>query len=235
MGRMRCRRKDRVQFFMEQQLDVGRGLQRRRLGGLLAHELRHRRTAVGEAATGQHQTGASHQCDVNDIPPHRRSFTADWRVLCRAKGNFYPFFTHQLLLKIARGTACPVSLPTPGLPSSRIRVFSGLGWAESKAMKTLTIAAVILAVLAAPAHAQTKRPHGDDKKKTDQRRRWTKRPTRPRSNHSGLQGEIRPLEHHQARGPSQEAEVIAAITVLRPSRTLRQLVARCARPRGTRA
>ena len=36
-------------------------------------------------------------------------------------------------------------------------------------MKTLTIAAVLLAVLAVPAHAQTKRPHDDDKKKVDQK------------------------------------------------------------------
>jgi hypothetical protein len=36
-------------------------------------------------------------------------------------------------------------------------------------MKTLTIAAVILAVLAASAHAQTRRPHDDDKKKTNQK------------------------------------------------------------------
>ncbi len=37
-------------------------------------------------------------------------------------------------------------------------------------MKTLTIAAVVLAMLAVPAHAQAKRSHGDDdKKKTDQR------------------------------------------------------------------
>ena len=39
-------------------------------------------------------------------------------------------------------------------------------------MKTLTVAAVILALVAMPAHAQMggKRQHGDDDKKTDQKK-----------------------------------------------------------------
>ena len=36
-------------------------------------------------------------------------------------------------------------------------------------MKTFAIAAVMLAFLAAPAHAQAKRPSGDEKKKTEER------------------------------------------------------------------
>ena len=39
-------------------------------------------------------------------------------------------------------------------------------------MRTFTVAAVILALVAMPAHAQMggKRPHGDDDKKTDQKK-----------------------------------------------------------------
>jgi len=36
---------------------------------------------------------------------------------------------------------------------------------RAEAMKTITIAAVILSMLAVPAHAQGKRPHGGDEKK----------------------------------------------------------------------
>jgi hypothetical protein len=36
---------------------------------------------------------------------------------------------------------------------------------RAEAMKTFTVAAVILSVLAVPAHAQGKRPHGGDEKK----------------------------------------------------------------------
>lgn len=36
-------------------------------------------------------------------------------------------------------------------------------------MKSFTIAAVILAMLAAPAHAQGKRPSGEEKKKIEQK------------------------------------------------------------------
>src|SRR5947208_3953188 len=57
----------------------------------------------------------------------------------------------------------------PGLPSSRSTVFSDMDERRARAMKTLTIAAVILAMLAAPVHAQARRPQGEDKKKTDQR------------------------------------------------------------------
>jgi hypothetical protein len=44
---------------------------------------------------------------------------------------------------------------------------------ETKAMKTFTIAAVMLALIAAPAYAQMgggKRNHGDDNGKTDQKK-----------------------------------------------------------------
>jgi len=39
-------------------------------------------------------------------------------------------------------------------------------------MRTFTVAAIILAVVAVPAHAQMggKRPHGDDDRKTDQKK-----------------------------------------------------------------
>ena len=39
-------------------------------------------------------------------------------------------------------------------------------------MRTFTLAAIILAVVAMPAHAQMggKRPHGDDDRKTDQKK-----------------------------------------------------------------
>jgi hypothetical protein len=40
---------------------------------------------------------------------------------------------------------------------------------RAEAMKTFTIAAVILSVLAMPAHAQARRPHGEEKKAKDDR------------------------------------------------------------------
>jgi hypothetical protein len=40
---------------------------------------------------------------------------------------------------------------------------------ESSAMRTFTIAAVMLAMLTTAVHAQTRRPAGDDKKKTEQK------------------------------------------------------------------
>jgi hypothetical protein len=47
-----------------------------------------------------------------------------------------------------------------------IRLQGRLASGESEAMKTFTVAVAILALIAAPAHAQMggKRPHGDDKK-----------------------------------------------------------------------
>jgi hypothetical protein len=42
-------------------------------------------------------------------------------------------------------------------------------------MKTFTVAALMLALLAMPAHAQARRPHGGDDKQVDQKKLQEKR------------------------------------------------------------
>jgi len=82
----------------------------------------------------------------------------------------YPLFAHQQLLKIVRQDRLSRLIDDPGIAIiTQQGIFRAWMGGEQKAMKTFTIAAVILAVLAAPAHAQARRPQGDDKKKTDQR------------------------------------------------------------------
>jgi hypothetical protein len=71
----------------------------------------------------------------------------------------------QLLKKVLRWARLR-RMPAPGLPSSGREVdFSRTdGWRRTQAMRTFTIAAVVLAVLAVPVHAQGRRPHAEDKK-----------------------------------------------------------------------
>ena len=79
-------------------------------------------------------------------------------------------------------------------------------------MKILTIAAVLLAMLALPAHAQARRPHEDGKKAAEGKPKVDENAYKAALERiPELQGEVRPLEHHQACGPRQETEVIVAI------------------------
>jgi len=65
----------RIQFFPHDLPDIGRRLGRRRLAGLGAHEFRHRRTAVGDAAARQSECHPCNQNCLNDGPPHSVNFT----------------------------------------------------------------------------------------------------------------------------------------------------------------
>src|SRR6266702_5367323 len=62
------------------------------------------------------------------------------------------WFGARLLARLKLGQAC-----------------LGKAWQRAGAMKTFTIAAVILSVLAMPAHAQARRPQTDEKKAKDDR------------------------------------------------------------------
>jgi hypothetical protein len=104
---------------------------------------------------------------MNEHPPHRRRFypvrveiaprVQSIRAAAGASAD-------QHLLKPAAGQAILTGIP----PDCHHPAAASIGQElaeRAEAMKTFTIAAVILSMLAVPAHAQGKRPHGGDEKK----------------------------------------------------------------------
>jgi hypothetical protein len=104
---------------------------------------------------------------MNEHPPHR--------------GRFYPVRVEiaprvqsiraaagasadQHLLKLAAGQGILTGIPPDCHHPAAASIGQGLA-ERAEAMKTFTIAVVILSMLAVPAHAQGKRPHGGDEKK----------------------------------------------------------------------
>jgi hypothetical protein len=109
---------------------------------------------------------------VNNDPPHRPAFYPEpAEIAPRRRSNLAidsaPVDQH--LLKPAAGQAILPPIPIPGLPSFRRSIDRlGANGGENWAMKTFTIATLILSLLAMPVYAQGRRPQQAEEKKAKQ-------------------------------------------------------------------